>query len=82
MSPVAQLMLHGWEEGDTRGADKNTGAALDESVKNMEAAMLERVKSKSKMTDEQIANIFADSSHHYFTAAQALEAGLVDEICW
>ena len=83
MSPVAQLMLHGWEEGGSGGGvDKKTRAALDVSVKNMEAAVMELVKSKSKLTDAQVADIFADSSHHYFTAKEALEAGLVDEVCW
>lgn len=83
MSPVAQLMLHGWEEGGSGGGiDKKTRAALDISVKNMEAAMVGLVKSRSKLTDKQIEDIFADSSHHYFTASEALEAGLVDEVCW
>lgn len=82
MSPIAQLMLHGWEEGHTSGVDKKTRVALDESVKNMEAVMVDLVRSKSKLTDEQIKEIFADSSHHYFTAEQALEAGLVDDVSW
>lgn len=82
MSPVAQLMLHGCEEGHQQGVDKKTRAALDESVKNMEAAIVELVKERSNLSEERIAEIFADSAHKYFTANQALEAGLVDEVCW
>lgn len=83
MSPIASLMLHGWEEGGgNHGVDKKTRAALDENIRYMEASIVALVRERSTLTEERIAEIFADSSHKYFTAEQALEAGLVDEVCW
>ena len=82
ISPIAQLMLHGWEEGGAHGVDKKTRAALDGSTKFMEQVLVGLVKDNSKLSQERIDEIFADSSHKYFTAEEALEAGLVDEVTW
>lgn len=81
MSPVAQLMLHGYEE-NSHGVDKKMKAALEKSVKAMEGHLVDLVRERSSLDDDRIAEIFADSNHKYFTADEALAAGLVDEVCW
>ena len=81
MSPIAQLMLHGWEE-NSHGVDKKAKAIQEQSTKAMEAVLVGLVKDRSKLSQERIDEIFADSYFKYFFAAEAMEAGLVDEVCW
>ena len=81
ISPIAQLMLHGWEES-SHGVDKKAKAIQEQSTKQMEAILVGLVKERSHLSQERIDEIFADSYYKYFSADEALEAGLVDEVTW
>ena len=81
MSPSGQLMLHGWEEGSS-GMDKKKRTAQDKSTMNMENQLKTMLLERTKLTVERLDEIMEDSSYKYFTADEALESGLVDEVVW
>lgn len=78
MSRYARLMVHSPSGGSYGNAGEM--AATIEMLKSLEDTLCDIYADRCKKTKEEIRSQWFDGKDHWFTAQQALELGLVDEI--
>lgn len=78
MSKYARLMIH----NVSGGAWGNTQDMKDcvKQMESLEATLVEMLAAKTGKAQEEIKNLWFDGKDHWFTAQEALELHLVDEI--
>lgn len=78
MSRYARLMVHSPSGGSYGNAGEM--AATIEMLKSLEDTLCDIYADRCKKTKEEIRSQWFDGKDHWFTAQQALDLGLVDEI--
>lgn len=78
MSRYARLMVHSPSGGSYGNASEM--AATIEMLKSLEDTLCDIYAARCKRTKEEIRSLWFDGNDHWFTAQQALDLGLVDEI--
>lgn len=78
MSRYARLMVHSPSGGSYGNANEMQNTI--EMLKSLEDTLCDIYANRCKKTKEEIRSMWFDGNDHWFTAQQALDLGLVDEI--